>query len=88
MKEPKNQHALVLWYLYHFPPFSLRHVINDSMFIKFQTRLSELERNHGLIAKRHRTSFTNKFGKKGSYYQYSAIDKNRIKELYKEYNKE
>ena len=50
MKEPKNQHQLVLWYLLNFKdPFSLKEVINDSMFFKFQTRLGEIETKHGEI---------------------------------------
>lgn len=82
MKEPKNQHQLVLWYLLNMNGFSLRDVINDSMFFKFQTRLSELEKEHGTLAKRNKVKFTNRFGHSGIYYVYSAIDKEKIKSIY------
>ena len=45
MKAPKNQHQLALYYLYNRNDFSLKDLINDSMFFKFQTRLSEIETN-------------------------------------------
>ena len=47
--KPKNQHQLPLYYLYNWDSFSLKDVINDSMFFKFQTRLSELEKKHGTL---------------------------------------
>lgn len=87
MRDPKNQHAQVLWYLYNWKSFDLFLIIRDSMFYKFQTRLSDIEREKGTIAKRKRISFTNRFGRKSSYYEYSPIDKDQIKQLYSEYNK-
>lgn len=86
MKEPKNQHQLVLYYLYNKNNFSLRDLINDSMFFKFQTRLSEIETKlNKTIATRKRVSFINRFGAKSTYNIYNAIDKNKIKELYEDY---
>ena len=82
MKEPKNQHQLCLWYLLNMNGFSLRDVINDSMFFKFQTRLSELEAEHGILAKRNKVKFTNRFNHSGIYYVYTAIDKEKIKSIY------
>jgi hypothetical protein len=87
MKKPKNQHAAVLWYLITEPIFTMKTVINDSMFFKFQSRLSEIEQKHGTIANRERVKFRNKFGNKGSCNMYSAIDVDQLKQLYKEYNK-
>lgn len=85
--QPKNQHQQVLWYLYNWNEFSLKDVIVDSMFHKFQTRLSEIESEIMItIAKRERKEFTNKFGNKGSYLIYSAIDKEQIKKLFEKYN--
>ena len=86
MKAPKNQYQLVLYYLYNKDNFSLRDLINDSMFFKFQTRLSEIEKKiNKSIATRERVRFTNRFGVKSSYNIYNAIDKNKIKELYEDY---
>jgi len=83
MEKPKNQHQLTLWYLYNRTSFSLKDLINDSMFFKFQTRLSELEQKFGEIAKRERRKFVNRFNQTSSYNMYSAIDKERILEIYK-----
>lgn len=80
--KPKNQHELVLYYLYNRSRFSLMELINDSMFFKFQTRLSELEREHGRLAKREKVKFVNRFGHKSTYYVYSAIDKQKILSIY------
>lgn len=83
---PKNQYQLALWYLYHWEGFSLKDVINDSMFVKFQSRLSDIENRHGLlIAKRDHKSFVNRFGTKSNYNVYTAIDKEKIKELFYSY---
>ena len=82
MKAPTNQHELTLWYLFNKDAFSLREVINDSMFFKFQTRLSELEKEHGLLAKRTKVKFTNRFQHSGVYYLYEAIDKQKVLSIY------
>lgn len=82
MKKPNNQKELVLWYLYNKDYFSLRDLINDSMFFKFQTRLSELEGIHGKLANRETYKFTNRFGHSSDYNIYSAIDKKQILEIY------
>lgn len=82
---PKNQHQQALWYLINWKEFSLKEVINHSMFYKFQSRLSEIEREHGYITKKTTQSFINKFGKKGSYKLYKCIDKQKAKELVLKY---
>ena len=80
---PKNQRQLCLWYLYNWNNFSLKDVINDSMFFKFQTRLSEIECDLGIeLAKRTRVEFTSRFGKKSTYNIYSALDSDKILSLY------
>jgi len=86
MKEPKNQHQLVLWYLINWEkPFSLKDVINDSMFFKMQTRLSDIEIEHGDITIKTRKEFINRFGRPSSYLIYQPKDLNLIKQLYNSY---
>lgn len=86
MKTPKNQHQLVLWYLINWKyGFSLKDVINDTLFFKFQTRLSDIELEHGYITKKTRKSFINRFGRNSSYLIYEPLDLEKIKELYKVY---
>jgi len=77
MSEIKNQHQQVLWYLINWKSFSLKEVIEDSMFHKFQTRLGEIEMEHGLITEKSKRVFTNRFGRKSYYtmYECSNIDK-------------
>lgn len=85
MEAIKNQHQQVLWYLNEWDKFSLVDVIKDSMFHKFQTRLSDIELEHGAITKKETKDFINRFGRKSKYTIYSAIDKNQIKSLLKQY---
>jgi hypothetical protein len=83
MKAPKNQYQLVLWYLITWrEPFSLVDVIKDSMFIKFGTRLCEIENQFGTITKKERRKFTNTFGNKSSYLVYSLTDIKKALEIY------
>jgi len=83
METPKNQHQQVIWYLLNWQHwFSLKDVINDSMFYKFQSRLGEIEREHGTITNKKSKSFTNRFGRTSSYNVYTAIDRQKLKELY------
>lgn len=82
-KQPKNQHQTVLWYLFYWnSPFSLREVIKDSMFFKFQTRLGELEQEYGVLTNKTNHSFINRFGRKSTFKMYEAIDKYRILYLF------
>lgn len=85
IKQPTNQHELVLWYLLTHHKFSLKDVINEFMFFKFQTRLSELESKFGILAKREPQRFTNRFGYTGNYNLYSAIDKKALVKIYENY---
>lgn len=83
---PKNQHQMVIWYLYYWKSFSLAEIINDSMFYKFQTRLSEIESEHNLtIAERTKKKFTNKFNHKSTYniYEKCVSDEKLIELFYK-----
>jgi len=77
----KNQHAQTLWYLVNWDSFSLVDVIKDSTFVKFQTRLSDLEARHGILAKRKSVKFKNRFGRNSSYFVYSAVSKETCKLL-------
>jgi hypothetical protein len=88
MEAPKNQHQQVLHYLIHWKEFSMKDVINDSLFYKFQTRLGEIENDIScFIAERTRKSFTNKFGNNGSHNTYTAcIPEEKLIELYNKYN--
>lgn len=85
--KPKNQHQQVLYYLnkYSFW-FSLNVVIQDSFFYKFQTRLAEIESEHGKLVDRKRTKFKNRFGNKSSYVSYkTCVSNKRLNELFKLY---
>ena len=82
LKTPRNQHQLCLWYLIELNEFSLMYVIRDSMFFKFQTRLSELEKEYGALATRKKIPYTNKHGNSADYNLYKAIDKNKLKRIY------
>lgn len=85
--QPKNQHQQVLWYLYNWNEFSLKDVINDSMFYKFQSRLGEIETKEMCnIANRKTVKFINRFGNDASYTVYSAIDKGQINYIFEKYN--
>lgn len=82
MKTPKTQKQLALWYLINWKSFSLKDIINDSMFYKFQSRLSELESEFGSLAERKSKDFTNRFGTKSNYLVYSCLDQSKAKEIY------
>ena len=84
--EVKNQFQQVLFNLYNIKvPFSLKTMIKLDMFVKFQTRLSEIESRHGQIATRTKVNFTNRFGRSSYYYYYEAIDREQIKTLFYKY---
>ena len=77
----RNQQQQVLYYLLNWDRFSLVDVINDSMFFKFQTRLSELEERFGTLAKREKRTIRNRFGREVTIYLYTAHRKSYIKQL-------
>ena len=83
----KNQHEQVLWYLYNWDKFSLVDVIKDSMFFKFQSRLSTLESRYGTLAKREKKTVKNRFGRECTFYIYSAYRKQFIKQIYEAISK-
>ena len=87
MKHPKNQHQAAIYYLYTLNfAFSLKTVINSSMFFKFQSRLGEIENKYGTIATRKRILFTNRFGNNGSYnVYYRSVSKQRLEQLFNLY---
>jgi len=87
METIENQHQQVLWYLINRNKVALMDVIKDSMFFKFQTRLSELESEHGNLTIKVRKKFTNRFGRESSFLEYTALDKEQLKKLLKEMQK-
>jgi len=85
--KPTTQHELALYYLIEWDNFSLKDVINDSMFYKFQTRLAELEAKYGMLARRNRRMFISRFGMKRAYNEYQAIDKKQLINLFNKLQK-
>lgn len=85
--KPKNQKQQVIYYLYYNESVTMKHVINDSMFFKFNTRLSELENKLGhSITNKDRVKFTNRFGKKSSFINYSrCVTDKKLKEIFESY---
>lgn len=85
LNTPKNKQQLVLWYLIDWfnEPFSMKDVINDSMFYKFPARLSELEKIFGFLAEREKVKFKNRFGNSSVYCLFKTIDRERCIEIYK-----
>lgn len=79
--QPKTHQEVVLWYLYYWNSFTLKDIINDCMLYKFQTRLSELEKKHGELANRKTIKAKNKFGHSMNFFEYSAKDKEKIKQI-------
>lgn len=87
IRQPNNQRELVLYYLITRKEISTKDAINDSMFFKFNTRLSELECDLSeQIANRREVKFTNRFGHNSSYLVYSAVDKEKLIEMYNAIN--
>lgn len=85
MKDVNNQHQQVLWYLINWDKFSLVDVIEDSVFIKFQTRLSDIELEHGSITKKTKKGFINRFDRPSEYTLYQCINKQKAIKLMKKY---
>ena len=82
----KNQHHQVIWYLINWKrKFSLADVINHSMFYKFQTRLGEIESEHGILTEKTRKKFINTFGRESSHNLYECIDIEKAKLLIDKY---
>jgi hypothetical protein len=79
---PTNQWKQVLYYLMLWNTFSYLDVIKDSYMIKFQSRLSEIERDHGVITVKKRKEFINRFGKKSTHVTYTCIDKEKARKLF------
>ena len=82
MKEPNNQKELALWYLLNYQEVTMKQVINDSLFFKFNTRLSELENEYGVFTNKVRKTFLNRFKRGCSYLVYSIKDREKGLELY------
>ena len=57
INKPKNQAQQVIHYLFYKDKVTVMSVIKDSMFYKFSTILSKIEREYGTIADRKRISF-------------------------------
>lgn len=83
INQVKNQKQQVLFYLYNNQkPFSYLNILNDSRFVKFQSRLSDLEHEHGALTEKTREGFVNRFGNKGSYALYKTIDREKVLEIF------
>lgn len=81
--KPKNQKQLAIFYLLENSKVNMKFVINDSLFFKFNTRLSEIENTHGVITTKERVKFKNRFNRDSSYLDYSlAISKEKAVKLF------
>ena len=89
MKEPKNQKQQVIWYLLNYESITMKFVINDSMFFKMNTRLSEIENKLGYpITFKDRVKFTNRFGRKSDYKKYSkCVSDEKLTEIFNSYGR-
>lgn len=85
--KPKNQKQLVLYYLAIWEQVTMKNVILDSMFYKFNTRLSEIENELMTnITTKKVVTFTNKLGNPAHYTVYKrCISLKRIAELFKKF---
>lgn len=83
--EPTNRKQQVLYYLIYWEWFCLLDVINDSRFHKFQSRMSDIEKVHGQIARREKVKFIDRFGFRGDHNIYKAVDKQKCIELFHKY---
>ncbi len=84
---PTNQKQQVLWYLLNYESITMKFVINDSMFFKMNTRLSEIENEHGTITNKDKVKFINRFNRKSNFLKYSkSVSDERLEELFKLYN--
>lgn len=79
---PKNQWQQVIYYLLLWNMFSYLDVVKDSYMIKFQSRLSDVERDHGILTSKTRKEFKNRFGRTSSYVIYKCIDKEKALQIY------
>jgi len=83
-----NSYQEAIYYLMTMTNFSLADVISDSMFFKWQTRLSDIESDHGVIASRTKRQFTNQFGRISTYNIYNAsVTQKRLTEIFNSYAK-
>jgi len=86
--KPTNQKQDVIDYLYNYESVTMKFVINDSLFYKFTTRLSEIEKVHGKITNKTPIKFINKFGRKSDFKMYSkCVSDERLKEIFNSYAK-
>ena len=87
MKNPNNQNQQVIWYLYNYKKLTMKFIITDSLFWKFNTRLSEIENKLGFsITHKKRVEFINKFGRNSTYLEYSkSVPRKKLLELFKIY---
>ena len=85
--KPTNQKQQVIYYLYNYESITMKFVINDSMFWKFNTRLSEMEKKHGTFTNKKTIKFTNRFGRKSDFKMYSkCVSDEKLKEIYSIYS--
>ena len=86
---PTNQKQQVIYYLYNYESVTMKFVINDSMFYKFTTRLSEIENELGYeITNKVPVKFISKFGKKTDFKNYSkCVSDIKLKEIFRSLQK-
>jgi hypothetical protein len=83
---PTNQKQQVIWYLLNYESITMKFVINDSMFFKMNTRLSEIECKHGTITNKDKVKFINRFDRKSNFLKYSkCVSDERLIELFELY---
>tara|TARA_R110000868_G_scaffold225962_1_gene478315 strand:+ start:144 stop:443 length:300 start_codon:yes stop_codon:yes gene_type:complete len=82
VQNPKTRRQEVFYQLLSRKSFSMKDVINDSMFYKFGARLIEVESDYGQLAKRTPIKLINKYGNHCTYVEYSVIDKEKCLKFY------
>jgi hypothetical protein len=82
IQSPKTRRHEVFYHLLSRDSFSMKDVINDSMFYKFGARLMEVESDYGVLAKRTPIKLINKYGNPCTYVEYSVIDKEKCLKFY------
>jgi hypothetical protein len=87
MNNPKNQKQLVIYYLYNYESITMKFVIDDSLFYKFNTRLSEMEKKLGYeITHKDPVKFISRFGHKSRFKKYSnRVSDKKLIELFDSY---
>ncbi len=85
--KPTNQKQQVIYYLLNYESITMKFVINDSMFFKFTTRLSEIENELGFsITNKDKIKFISRFGRKSKFNKYSkSVSDKKLIEIFNHY---